>query len=281
MAVLVLDWRSSTLLPRVVGSHGLYFEGRTETVRGWVVHHAAGEYDVDAINTYHQSKDWGRGARAPHIAYHAFIPKDPQTWAMHWGVTLKDDTTAVVVICNYPWERCWHATDANDEYWGACLQLNGMTTEPSEAQREVLQYVVDGHLGWYGFSRPGGQLVWGHRQLGAVQPLWWNSNLFGPWRDYGNTTTCPGDYVHPYVYAYQTTGAPFWTPPAQQEDDMMTEAQYRDLIRIAAPIGFWRAGERAMTLQDLDAQLVRWGGAFRNINQAVFDDELNKIKSGG
>lgn len=283
MAVLVLDWRNS--LPRTLGSYGYYFETRSKAARGWIVHHAAGEHDVDAINAYHQAKDWGNGARAPHIAYHVFIPKDPVAWAQEWGVTLPDDTTSIIVVCNYAWERGWHATDANDEYWGACLQLNGLTTEPSGAQREALQYVVDGRLdtlSMHEFYKPAGQLVWGHRQLGPTSPAWWNSSLFGAWRDYNNATSCPGDYVQIYVYEYQVNRTPFWVEPItpQGVDDMMTEAQYRSLIRIAAPIGFWRAGEQPMTLQDLDAQLVKWGGAFRNIDQDVFDDELWKIKNG-
>lgn len=210
---MIVDWRDDAAhLPRTWGSPGVFFEHRQAQSRGWVIHHfgASGTaISVEQVNMYHQQKDWGDGARAPHAAYHAHAPRDYRAWAAARGISVPETKSGIVVLCNFSWERGWHATWANDEFWGLSLQLDGMVDAPDAGQLAAIQFVLDGRLASYGFPVPEGQQVYGHRELGPIEPAWWNEALFGTWRDYGNQTICPGDRVQNLIEAYRA-GVPFW-----------------------------------------------------------------------
>ena len=171
--VPVVDWRDSSELPRRCNLpaskyiSGCYYSRRNEAINLIAVHHAAAESDVKAINTFHETAGYFDGDNAPHIAYHFAVESD-----------------GTIVQCNYVEERSWHATNANDQALGICLQGDLNAHAPSDKQRIALQWLLDTLVEDFKLTRAA---VYGHGEL----------------TQYGNSTSCPGSHLLPLVKAYR------------------------------------------------------------------------------
>lgn len=286
MSITVLDWRISPRLPRVPNERGeLVFSTRGEPSRGWVLHHMGSggtTFTVEQANAHHQAKtDWSSDgtARAPHVAYHAHAPRAYRSWAAARAIWLPDDCTGIVIVCNYAWERSWHATRANDAYWGLSLQIDGNADTPDDGQLAAIQYVLDGGLdvAAYGFTRPEHQQVWGHRQLGAAPPPWWNA-AWGAWVDYGNATDCPGDRVQTLIDAYMVDGVPFWAPPVEDGEMGLAEArQIAEGSYTEAAGALWQARIDDARWAQLRSVLHTPGATVGDLCQAIAKEQWDAV----
>lgn len=225
--VLVLDWREDLRIarrpsPSLGGSR--YYLTKSLPLHeqlGWVVHHGGKNgtrFSVEQTNEYHINKtNWSQDgtARAPHIAYPVHAPRDFRRWAADRGIVVPPTKKGIVVVCNHAWERTWHATRANDAFYGFQMELDGNQDVPDDGQLAAWQFVIDGGLrdSPYNFTTIDQPQMYGHGELGDTKPPWWNDHLFGPWIDYGNATDCPGVLVRRIIDAYRHDHVPIWTAP--------------------------------------------------------------------
>ena len=185
----MLDWRESDRIPR---ARELYYSRRSEATFGLLVHNTGGFTTIEADNVYHINKDWD-GARAPHIAYHLWVPFDHRGFLRAYGVEFDEANPpdAVVVWCNHLWERTWHGTKANDSCIGLACQVDGEAYGLSDGQQLAVRWTVDEWLPSQGIAIPWSH-VWGHGETPKV---------YGGGPDWANNTVCPGRQVLPQIEA--------------------------------------------------------------------------------
>lgn len=195
--MLLVDWRDDPRLPRSLDESGRpkYYSRRAQAITAALIHNTGGNTDILADNRYHRLEAiWDahdRGVRAPHIAYHYWVPFDPDDFLTRHNISREIKVKSVVVWCNHLWERSWHGNLANDAAVGIAAQLNGEVRPLSDAQKRGIMWILNGHLPSQGVKIPRWR-VWGHGETPAVH---------GGGPEWGNRTVCPGKYVLKWVRA--------------------------------------------------------------------------------